>query len=130
MKEKRTIMGPTAVFFAALTLAACGVPREAGTLAAQQAATVTMPTDDAAVRQQLQQEAAAWATLSQLLKKQEFGGITGVDAAFAQLVDQTAVLAKRDSDIVTSGQDDAALNRASLQHFNNLWHQADQYLNQ
>jgi hypothetical protein len=130
MKEKRTIMGLAAVLFATLTLAACGVPREAGTLAAEQAAAATMPMDDAAVRQQLQQEAVAWETLSQLLRKQEFGGITGVDPTFVQLVDQSAALAKRDGDIVTSGQDDTALNRASLQHFNNLWHEADQYLNQ
>ena len=130
MNEKRTIMGLAAVLFATLTLAACGVPREAGTLAAEQAAAATMPMDDAAVRQQLQQEAVAWETLSQLLRKQEFGGITGVDPTFVQLVDQSAALAKRDGDIVTSGQDDTALNRASLQHFNNLWHEADQYLNQ
>ncbi|HUO07167.1 MAG TPA: hypothetical protein VM008_02460 [Phycisphaerae bacterium] len=130
MKKVRFMIHGAAALLVAATLVACGVPREAGSIAAQHAAAATMPADDAAVEQRLQQEAAAWAALSQLLKKQEFGGITGVDAGFVQLIDQTAALAKRDGDIVANGQDNAALNRQSLQRFNDLWHQADQYLNQ
>jgi hypothetical protein len=114
----------------AMVLAACGVPREAGQLAAQESAAATMPADDAGVRQRLQEEADAWGTLSGLLRKREFGGITGVDAGFVQLVQQTAALAKRQNDLITQHQDDAAANRESLQHFNDLWQGTDRYLNQ
>ena len=113
-----------------LVLAACGVPREAGRLAAQESAAATMPGEDAAVRQQLQQEAEAWSTLSALLQKQELGGITAVDAGFVQLVNQAAAVAKRQNDLISQHQDDATLNRDTLQHFNHLWQGADRYLNQ
>jgi hypothetical protein len=126
MKRIRVIMAAAG----AMLLAACGVPREAGTLAAQEAAAATAPADDAAVRQRLQQEAAAWSTLGGLLQKRELGGITGVDAGFVQLVQQTAALAKRQNDLITQGHDDAAMNRESLEHFNQLWQGADRYLNQ
>lgn len=119
-----------AVVMGGLALAACGVPREAGRLAAVEAAAATMPADDAAVRQRLQEEAAAWGNLSALLQKRELGGISGVDAGFVQVVNEAAALAKRQSDLMSQGQDDAATNRESLQHFHHLWQGADKYLNQ
>ena len=116
---------------AAMMLAACGVPRAAGTLAAQYAASATtLPQDDAAVRQQLAAEDAAWTNLSQLLRQHAFGGITGVDPGFVQLIDQTAALAKRQHELITENQDDPALNRQALQRFNGLWQSTNTYLNQ
>jgi hypothetical protein len=126
MKRMRVAMAAVG----AMVLAACGVPREAGQLAAQEAAAATVPGDDAAVRQRLQAEADTWGTLSGLLQKRELGGITGVDAGFVQLVQQTAALAKRQNDLIGQHQDDAAMNRESLEHFNRLWQGADRYLNQ
>jgi hypothetical protein len=126
MKNIRVITVATG----AMVLAACGVPREAATLAAQEAAAATVPAEDAAVRQRLQQEAGAWSSLGGLLQKRELGGITGVDAGFVQLVQQTAALAKRQNDLITQNQDDAAMNRESLERFNQLWQGADRYLNQ
>jgi hypothetical protein len=112
-------------------VAGCGVPRQAGVLAAQGAATATtLPADDAGVRQQLANQDAAWATLEQLLQQREFGGITNVDPGFVQLVDQTAALAKRQHDLIDQNQDDPAMNRQSLQQFNDLWQSANRYLNQ
>ena len=126
MKRIRVIMAAVG----AMVVAACGVPREAGRLAAEEAAATAVPAEDGAVRQRLQGEAAAWSTLTGLLQKRELGGITGVDAGFVQLVQQTAALAKRQNDLITQGHDDAALNRESLAHFHQLWQGADRYLNQ
>jgi hypothetical protein len=115
----------------AIALGACGVPRQAGVLAAQCAAVATTaPADDTAVRQQLAAQDAAWANLAQLLQQQQFGGITGVDPQFIQLVDQTAALAKRQHDLITQNQDDPAFDRQALQRFNDLWQSANRYLNQ
>ena len=67
---------------------------------------------------------------SGLLGIRELGWITSVDAGFVQLVQQTAALAKRQNDLIGQHQDEAAMNRESLEHFNHLWQGADRYLNQ
>jgi len=114
-----------------ICVAGCGVPRQAGVLAAQGAGTATtMPADDAGVRQQLASQDAAWSSLAQLLQQREFGGITNVDPGFVQLVNQTAALAKRQHDLINQNQDDPAMNRQSLQRFDDLWQSANRYLNQ
>ena len=112
-------------------LAACGVPKEAGMVAAQgAAASTTMPAEDADVRAELKSQAAMWAQLSALLKKREFGGIMEVDSTFGNLVDQTAALAQRQEDLITQNQDDAAHDRQALAELHQLWQSANGYLNQ
>ncbi len=89
MTSRKFFLGVGLVMAGAL--AACGVPKEAGLIAAQgAAASATMPADDAGVREELKGQAAMWEQLSGLLKKREFGGIMGVDSDFGHLVDQTA----------------------------------------
>jgi hypothetical protein len=119
------------VFGVAGVLAACGVPKEAGLVAAQgAAASATMPADDGSVREELKSQAAMWGELSALLKKREFGGIMGVDSTFSTLVDQTAALAQRQQDLISQNQDDAAHDRQTLQDLHTLWQSANKYLNQ
>src|SRR5579884_972026 len=97
-------------------LAGCGVPREAGMLAAQNASVATtMPAGDDAVRAQLAAQADAWGNLSGLMHKNVFGGITGVDARFVELVDETAAIAKRQRDLISQGKDDPAFDRQALE---------------
>jgi hypothetical protein len=114
-----------------MAVAGCGVPRSAGALAAQCAAgATTLPADAAGVRAGIAAQDGEWSSLAGLLRQKEFGGITGVDAGFVQLVDQTAALAKREHGLVTQGADDPVLDREALQRFGELWQSADKYLNQ
>ncbi len=118
------------LFLFILLLVACGVPREAGTLAAATAAAnTTIPATDDAVRQQLISQDAAWSNLAALLQRHEFGGITGVDQNFIHLVRETAAIAKRQHDLIDQQKDDPAFNRQSLDRFNHLWQSTTQYLN-
>jgi hypothetical protein len=111
----------------AMAALGCGVPREAGTLAAAEAA-VGVPGTDAAVRTQLAAEDAEWSQLAALLQQREFGGIT-VDAGFVNLVNQTAALAKRQHDLIDQNLDSADVNRQAMQSFQQLWQSTSKYLN-
>jgi hypothetical protein len=108
-------------------LMGCGVSREAGALATAEAA-VGVPGTDAAIRMQLVAEDAQWAQLAQLLQQREFGGIS-VDAAFVNLVSQTAALAKRQHELIDQNLDTADTNRQALQSFQQLWQSTSKYLN-
>ncbi|HVX83681.1 MAG TPA: hypothetical protein VH253_02580 [Phycisphaerae bacterium] len=111
-------------------VAGCGLPREAGRLAATEAASATtMPADDAGVRAALVAQDGAWQSLSGLAGKQEFGGITGVDARFTELVRRAAAFSARQRTLIEAGQDDPAADRAALQSFEELWRQTNRYLN-
>jgi hypothetical protein len=113
----------------AATLAGCGVPRDAGRLAATQATVSTMPADDAGVRAALLEQDAAWQSLAGMLKKRELGGITGVDGRFSELVGRATAFAARQRELIDQGRDDPAQNRATLESFRALWQQTSRYLN-
>jgi hypothetical protein len=111
----------------AVALLGCGVPREAGAIAAAEAA-VGVPGTDAAIRTQLAAEDGQWTQLAQVLQQREFGGIS-VDAAFVNLVHQTAALAKRQHELIDQNLDNAGANRQAMQSFQQLWQSTSKYLN-
>ena len=121
---------PLTTLFLITLLTSCGVPREAGRIAASAALESTqLPADDAAIRQSLTRQADRWTHLAALLQQQEFGGITGVNPKFTNLVSQTAALARRQRDLIAQNQDNPQNNRAALTRFHSLWQSANQYLN-
>jgi hypothetical protein len=114
----------------AASLEACGVPREAGRVAAVNATALEqLPADDQAVRGALVAQADAWTHLAALLLDRELGGIQGVDPEFTRLIVQTAALARRQRDLINQQEDDPPHNREALGKLRNLWHSADAYLN-
>jgi hypothetical protein len=133
MRQSRRQAGRRAgaVLVAALAMAGtgCGVPREAGRLAAAESQALVTPADDAAVRQAMLQQETAWRSLADLAARREFGGITGVDGRFVELVHRAAALAARQRVLIEQGADDPSQNRATLEAFRALWEQTDRYLN-
>jgi hypothetical protein len=113
----------------AVVTGGCGVPREAGRLAAAESQALVAPIDDAAVRQALVQQEAAWRSLADLAQQRKLGGITRVDARFTELVNRAAALAARQRTLIEQGADDPADNRATLEAFRALWTQTSRYLN-
>ena len=116
---------------AAAMLAGCGVPREAARLAATEAGAVpaTLPAQDADVRAALLAQDAAWQSLASLVTQREFGGISGVDSRFTELVQRAAAFSARQKALIAAGQDDPAQDRAALESFRALWQQTNRYLN-
>jgi hypothetical protein len=113
----------------AVVTGGCGVPREAARLAAAESQALTVPADDAAVRQALLQQESAWRSLANLARQRKLGGITGVDARFTELVDRAAALAARQRALIEQSADDPAANHATLEAFRTLWAQTSRYLN-
>ena len=114
---------------AALLASACGLPREAGTLARTQAAASAIPASDGEVRTALLQQADAWPALAAMLSQREVGGIMGVDGRFVELVNRARALAARQRALIEQGADDPAANRAVLESFRTLWQQTERCLN-
>jgi len=116
------------VLLAAALLAGCGVPRQAGRIAAQQAALLgTVAPDDAAVRAALLAQTDAWDSMAAMVQEHQPLGITaGPD--FIALVEQTATLARRQRDLIQQGADDPALNRQTLEQLRKLWGDVQRYL--
>jgi hypothetical protein len=109
-------------------LEGCGAPPEAAKLARQEAVLLAAAApDDAAVRDALTAQADAWNSLATLVQRRDLFG-TPVDAAFVEIVAQTAALASRQRDLIAQGRDDPALNRACLDHLRRLWTGAARYL--
>lgn len=126
----RLIHPATLIFLTAL-LAACGIPREAGHLAARHAAE-PLPADAEGVRAALAAQGDAWTRLGGLLLQNEFGGIragTEVHTQFTAIVVQTAALARRQRELIERGEDDPDQNRAVLERLRALWKSANAYLN-
>ncbi len=109
-------------------LAGCGVPREAGALAAQEVSLLAAAgDDDAAVKAALTGQTEAWNSLSGLLSRRELGG-AAVTADFAALVEQAAALARRQKALMDAGQDDPADDRRALQAMEKMWQDVRTYL--
>lgn len=125
---KMTTTGLAGILIVAAAVSGCGLPREAGTLAAAQAA-ATLPADDVGVRAALAAQAAAWSRMAMLSGQREFGGIAATDPRFGQLCGQAAALAARDALLIQQGQDSVAEDRAALDAFRALWQQTNRYLN-
>jgi hypothetical protein len=121
-----------AFLFLPLLLTACGIPREAASLAAARAAAAPLPADDAAIREALRTQADDWTHLAALTLRSEAGGIQAGAASrekFTSLVVQTAALARRQRDLLDAREDDPQTNRAVLERLQSLWRSADAYLN-
>src|SRR5436190_1415242 len=94
-------------------LAGCGVPREAGRLAAAESGVLAqVPADDAGVRRELAGQVAAWERLVGLLDQREFGGVA-VGEDFVALVREAAALAGGQKELMDGEEDEAALNRGA-----------------
>jgi hypothetical protein len=125
------LIHPASVLVLSTLLAACGIPRDAGTLAAA-AAIDPLPADDDAIRQSLLTQADAWTRLSALLLETQIGGIhagSAMNSRFTALVLQTAALARRQAELIERNEDTPEENRAILERFQALWRSADAYLN-
>jgi hypothetical protein len=128
---KRRLSIPACAALAALTLAGCGVPREAASLA-HAAAAASQPADaadPAVIRTALLAQRQQWNQLEMLVYEQEFLGVWGVDDRFRTLVSRTAALARRQAQLIEQQQDDPAQNAAAIRALETLWRDADRYLN-
>jgi hypothetical protein len=129
MRRRIRRVGVAIVVAVSLAGTGCGVPRDAARLAAAESQALVTPADDAAIRQALLQQDAAWQSLADLTARREFGGIGGVDGRFVELVHRAADLAARQRALIEQGADDPSQNRAALDAFRALWGQTNRYLN-
>ena len=83
--------------------------------------------DDAAVRAALVGQVDAWDALADMVRRHDAFGVS-VGADFVALVDQTAALAQRQSDLIAQGKDDPAANRQALEQMRKLWGDVQRYL--
>ena len=120
-----------AMVLAAVTLAGCGVPKEAGRFAGQEiallAATPADGMDDDAVRQALISQVDAWDEMVGLLDRREFLG-TPVGEDFTALVHEAAALARREKVLMEDHEDVPELNREVLAHMQAMWGKVKAYL--
>jgi Membrane bound FAD containing D-sorbitol dehydrogenase len=122
----KSILIPSLLALAALS--ACGIPRQAAQLAAQQQSLLAAtPDDDAAIRAALANQPDAWISLSNLLTQRQLGGIA-VNADFSALVEQAAALAQRQKTLIDAAQDDPVDNRRALQAMQKMWGDVKTYM--